>query len=274
MPGGLSFKYLLAVILKLKSEVRFGLHHYWGFSLMRSFSRGFSLLECLVAFSLMMVILAGTLELSQSSRKFFFRLKASQENNQELWASLDRIGRDINKAGQGLHECLNLGLLSGLQAEESGLLIFFQQEMLPLSVDLAEGSRIIPITKSDPFSRGQLIALVAEGKGEIAVIEKVEKNQLALYQPLHGNYEAGIARLMAIQKIRYYLDLNNGILRRQVNASPAQPLLEEVKAFHYSLEIPWQAKVGIILVKEPEVMHEIRVTAKNVLLAQEKYYEN
>jgi prepilin-type N-terminal cleavage/methylation domain-containing protein len=231
--------------------------------------RGFTLLECLLASSLMVAVLAAALEISQASKKLFSRLKESQELNHEIWAGQDRIRRDLNRAGYGLQECLLLGLLSGVQNEASGLAIFAKEASFSLSADLEPGSFIVPLPSSDLVSRGQIVAFVSEGKGEIALVERVEKNRLILNKPLQNTYYKSSGQIIIVEKILYYLDQASQVLRRKVNSSPAQPLIEQVIAFNWLIEPPGLVKVSLTFDDEKETVHEIKVATKNILLAQQ-----
>jgi len=217
----------------------------------------------------MVAVLAAALEISQASRKLFSRLKESQEFNHEIWAGLDRIRRDLNQAGYGLQECLLLGLLSGVQNEPSGLAIFTKEASFQLSADLEAGSLIVPLPSSDLVSRGQIVAFVGEGKGEIAVAERVEKNRVVLNKPLHNDYYESSDQIIIIEKILYYLDQASQVLRRKVNLSPAQPLMEQVISFDWHIESLGLARVSLTFGGEKETVHEIKVATKNILLAQQ-----
>lgn len=235
---------------------------------MRRPNHGFTLIECLLAASLLMVILAGTLELSRSSRRFFFRLKDSQEFNQEIWAAQDRLRRDMARAGSGLSDLIAAGLISGIEREGLSLALYSEETSFPLPFEIQSGSQIIELPSTDSFSRGQLIALVDENKAEIASVEKVEKRRLILSKPVLWGYKNGSARIIAVEKICYFLDEKTGILRRKVNLSPAQPLLENVDSFTWTIKSPELINISLTFNKEPDAVHEIKITAKNILLGK------
>lgn len=229
---------------------------------------GFTLVECLLATSLLMLIFAGAVELSRFSKRFFFRLKDSQEFNQEIWAAQDRLCRDVARAGFGLADLISAGIIGGAENEGTSLAIYSEETSFPLPFEVASGSQIIELTATDSFSRGQLIALIEANKAEIATVEKVEKGRLILSKPVLGEYKNSTARLIAIEKICYFLDEKTQILRRKVNLSPAQPLLEEVSSFLWAIEPPGFINISLTFNKEPDTIHEIKLAAKNILLAK------
>lgn len=229
---------------------------------------GFTLFESLLAVSLLVLILAGAIELSRFSKRFFFRLKDSQEFNQEIWAAQDLIRRDLASAGSGLSALISAGLISGLENEGMSLAIYSEETSFPLPYEVASGSQIIELTTTDSFSRGQLIALIEESKAETATIEKIEKGRLILSKPALEGYKSGTARIIAVKKICYFLDEKTRILRRKVNLSPAQPLIEEVASLAWAIDPFGFINISLTFNKELDAIHEIKMAAKNVLLAK------
>lgn len=232
---------------------------------LRSF--GLTLLECLIALSFMLLIIAALIELSRACRRFFFNLKESQEFNQEIWAGQDRMRRDLNKAGLGLEPCLVSGLLLAIESKGGGFSIYSQESSFPLKAEVEAGSMAILVNHDSSISRGQLIALIDDQKTELFKIEKVEKDRLTLNQPTKERYSIN-GCVIAIEEIFYYHDKGNNILRRRVNASAAQPLLEKVKHFSWSIENRGQVKITLIFEREKEMNYEIMAFPKNAIMAQ------
>lgn len=234
-------------------------------------SRGLTLLECLIALSFMLLTIATLMEISFSCRRFFYSLKDSQEFNQEIWAGQDRIRRDLNKAGLGLEPCLVSGLLLAIESKGSGLGIYSRESSFPLKAEVEAGSMVIHVNHNSSISRGQLVALIEGQKSELFQVKKVEKDRLSLNQPARESYSIN-GSVIAIEEIFYYLDRENNILRRQVNASSGQPLLEKVKHFNWSIDNSGHVKITLIFEKEKEIAYEITAFPKNAFLAQNNFY--
>lgn len=234
-------------------------------------SRGLTFVECLIALSLLLLIIASLIEISQICRRFFFTLKESQEFYQEIWAGQDRIRRDLNKAGQGLAPCLVSGLLLAVENKGTGLSIYSRESSFPLKTEVKAGSSSILVTHYSAISQRQLIALIDEQKIELFKVEKVEKNRITLNQPTRESYSPN-GSVLAIEEIFYYLDEKNNILRRRVNASSGQPLLENVKHFIWSRDNHGQIKITLTFEKEKEMSYEITAFPKNAFIAQSNFH--
>jgi competence protein ComGF len=234
---------------------------------MRRTRCGLTLIEGLIALSLMVIITAALVESARICRHFFFKFKETQEINQEVWASQDRLRRDLNKAGLGLEPCLASGLLLAVESKASGFSIYSREASFPLQTELAAGSIIVPLNHHNSISRGQLIALVEDNRVELFKVDRAEKNRLFLNQPLKENYSSQ-GMVLAIEEVFYSYDQGNKILRRKVNASPAQPLLEKVISFSWSNEESGPIKIKLTLDSPKEMTYEISVLPKNALIAQ------
>lgn len=224
-------------------------------------------MEGLIALSLMLLIMAAILESARLCRRFFFKLKETQEFKQEIWAGQDRLRRDLNKAGLGLEPCLASGLLLAVKSKESGFSIYFREASFPLKSELAAGSIIIPVDHNNSISRGQLIALIDDNLVELFKVERAEKGRLFLNQPIKESYSSQ-GYVLAIEEVFYSYDQANKILRRRVNASPSQPLLEKVTSFSWSTEASSPTKVKLTFESDKEMTYEIRVLPKNDLIAR------
>lgn len=234
-------------------------------------SYGLTLLECLMALSFMLLIIAALMEISRSCRRFFFNLKDSQEFYQEIWSGQDRIRRDLNKAGLGLGPLLGSGLLLAVESKDSGLGIYSRESSFPLKAEVDAGSIIIPVNHNSSISRGQLVALIEEPKTELFKVEKVERDRITLNQPTREGYSIN-SSVIAIEEIFYYLDEGNNILRRRVNASSGQPLLEKVVHFSWSIDNGRKVKIILTFEREKEMIYEITAFPKNAFMAQSNFH--
>jgi competence protein ComGF len=109
--------------------------------------------------------------------------------------------------------------------------------------------------------------LIDDNRTELFKVEKAEKHRLFLNQPLKGSYSSQ-GYVLAVEEVFYFLDQGNKILRRRVNASSGQPLLEKVKYFSWSIETSGQIKIQLTFESEKEKTYEIRVLPKNAVIAQ------
>ena len=94
----------------------------------------------------------------------------------------------------------------------------------------------------------------------------VDKESVVLASPIIYSYRQQTAEVYSVKKISFYQDLKSRILRRKVNSSPAQPLLEEVEAVEFSYDAaPNLIKVNLKTTEEKT--YELSVFPKNVDLA-------
>lgn len=237
--------------------------------------RGFTLIECLLSLSLLILILIGTIATSSHFKRLFYNLKRSQEINQEVWAGQDKLRRDLTKAGYGLETCLNYGLILPFEFKNQGLAIYTKEAAFSLQSEVCSGSSVIPVIHNNTFTRAQIGAIYDKDKGELFRVQKVEKEKIFITQPLKENYAKG-SSILAIEEIFYYLDPNDQILRRRVNASSGQPLLENVHQFICSIEKRGQIKISLVLKldenKKKESLYEIKVFPKNAFLFQSQQF--
>lgn len=230
-----------------------------------------TLMEGLIALSLMLLIMAALLESARICRQFFFKLKETQEFNQEIWAGQDRLRRDLNKAGLGLEPCLASGLLLAVESKASGFSIYCREASFPLKTELAAGSMVIPVDHNNSISRGQFIALIDDNRVELFRVERAEKDRLFLHQPIKESYSSQ-GYVLAIEEIFYSYDQVNKIVRRRVNASSSQPLLEKVTSFSWLSEASGPVKIKLTFESEKEMTYEIKVLPKNALIAWRNLY--
>jgi len=90
-----------------------------------------------------------------------------------------------------------------------------------------------------------------------------------LAPPPANSYLQQDASIVLLQKVTYYLERGSSVLRRKVNTSSAQPLIEGVRFFGFSYDGRSNlAQVQIGLEKEPEKTREISVLVKNMALGK------
>ncbi|MCK4931101.1 MAG: hypothetical protein KAT01_02970 [Candidatus Aminicenantes bacterium] len=228
---------------------------------------GFSLIESLLSLSLFLFILVSSFEFFISTRNHFFDLKDDQEVNQAAYATLDKIRLDLCESGRGLIAPQSNGLLESLKVNGNTLIIHSKDKDIPLSSDLVAGQTFIPLSSTAGIKKSQKLCIIDLEKGEVKTITAVNKQGIALSASLNSSYAMEDATVILIRTVSFYLDTDRGILRRKVNASPAQPLLEEVYAFDFIYETTSNiVSLSLILTAKKEKEYEIAVFPKNMAL--------
>jgi hypothetical protein len=228
---------------------------------------GFSLLESLMALCLTLLILVACLEFFGLGRKVFFRLRDSEEERLAVLAALEKIRLDTSRAGAGLTVPIRLGLLAGLKVEvENGRLFLESAESIlaPLQ-DLNAGETLLLCQGGQGLGAGRNVCIHDGGKGEIRSLEQTGMGFIIISEPLVHSYKKEEARVVAVGSTTYYLD--SGVIRRKVNASSGQPLLEEVEAWEVRGEPGSRLLAVGLKLKGKERRHEITVCPKNMALA-------
>ena len=193
--------------------------------------KGFSLIETLIALGLSLLVMLMAFEFLGITRSLFFKTKEAQENSQSIQAALLKLRIDLIKAGFGLGEPLHAGVIEGIAVSEGSLTILSLDAKFVLATDALSGEKRIPLEKTSGLSTGRQVCLATKENAEVRTIAGLEGKTIVLSEPLEASYPAAYGSLLLLEEIRYYLDTRSSILRRKVNASPAQPLLDEANLF-------------------------------------------
>jgi hypothetical protein len=138
-----------------------------------------------------------------------------------------------------------------------------------LLAEAAAGATTILVADAVGFISGKTVCLYDLQNAEVAKIVAVKGSSLTLASPLASHYSQAESRVLLLQKISLYLETAKSILRRKVNTSPAQPLLEEVEAFAYGYgSETCIAEIALALSANPEKEYGIKVFPKNLALAK------
>jgi prepilin-type N-terminal cleavage/methylation domain-containing protein len=203
--------------------------------------RGFSLLECLIGLTLSLFIVCAALGFFLSAQDHFFRLKEAQEAGQSALAAMDKMRTDVLRAGEGLAVPASLGLLEAVSEIPDGLLIVRAEETYGLAEDAPGGETRIRLLGVSGLKAGREICIVDREKGEIRSVSSVEEGVVVCAPPLGAGYAAGRTSVLLLETTRLTFDEARASLRRGVNLSPAQPLLENVRSGVFRYDGPANA---------------------------------
>ncbi|MFC2165241.1 PilW family protein [Acidobacteriota bacterium] len=228
--------------------------------------KGFTLIESLISLSLFLIIIISSLEFLITVKEHFFQLKEDQEIDISAFAALDKMRIDIQDSGRGLLIPQKLKVVTSLELDGNTLTIRSKEKDLALSSDLVSGSTQITLLSTSGVKKGQELSIHDRKKGETIVILAVDKKSVVLTSPINFSYPQLTTEVVLVKKISFYRDQKSQILRRKVNSSPAQPLLEGVDSIVFSYEET--SNLAIVNLKMPEERtYEISVFPKNLDLA-------
>jgi hypothetical protein len=171
---------------------------------------------------------------------------------------------DLLRAGFGLELPIRAGAAEGITAGSS-LVILSQEAKYNLATACVAGERRVTLEKTSGLSAGRAVCLADEEKAERHAIAALEGSTIVLSDPLENSYAPADARLLLLEEVTYFLDARAGVLRRKVNASPAQPLLDNAGLFEFAyLEEDNLVRVKLADKKNMERAHELSVFPKNL----------
>jgi len=226
--------------------------------------KGFSLIEMLLVLGLSLLVFLAAFEFFGITRSFFFKLKDAEEDNLAIQAALEKLRIDLLRAGFGLELAIRAGAAEGI-ATGGSLVILSQETEYSLAADCSSGDKRVTLGKTSGLSAGSRVCLAAEGKAERHTIAGLEGNTVVFSESLENFYAGGDARLSLLEEVTFFLDEKTAVLRRKVNASPAQPLLDDAGLFEFAyLEEDNLVRVRLADKKNMERAHELSVFPKNL----------
>jgi hypothetical protein len=230
---------------------------------------GFTLTEVLIGLGLSLFMVIAAFEFFGITRDLFGKLKGEEVETQSAEAALDKIRIDLQRAGQGLVAPLRDQTLAGVELAGPAITIALAERSYDLNQDLLPGQTRVPLTTTSGLSAQREVCLVENGWGELHSVSVVESGAVVLGEPLQAAFTGIGGQLHLIEKISYFLDEPSGVLRRKVNSSPAQPLLEDVAAVEFDYDAAFNlARAGLSLQGSKEKKYEISVFPKNIGLAR------
>jgi hypothetical protein len=231
-------------------------------------ARGFSLFECLIGLSLSLFVVCACLEFFGAAQKAYFRLKEKEEAAQSALAALDKMSVDILRAGYGLVRPAALGLIEPVVENGGGLLITRSEKSYALAGDVEEGDIQILLTDAADLRPGREICLTDGEKGEVRVVLSVAAGTAVVSSPLGRAFAKEKTSVLLLEKISLTMDARQGVLRRRVNLSTAQPLLENARSAEFLVDRPANlVRVRFSLNSQGDATYELRLFPKNPALA-------
>ncbi len=236
--------------------------------LLNDSKKGFSLIESLISLSLFLIIVLTCFEVFGRTRNLFFKLKEKEEEREAVLAALDKMRTDLHLGGAGLFDPIQLGILEGISEDSGSLIILSKEKELSLCNDLVEGQTRIQLESTSELKKGRDICIFDSLNGEVLSISSVDEESIVLSSSLNFSYIKEKASIILVKKISLYLDEKNPTLRRKVNSSPAQPLLEETAFFDFDMDKAANlVKLRLQLETNKEKFYGISVFPKNAALA-------
>lgn len=230
--------------------------------------RGFTLVECLVGLALSLVVVTAGLQFFGSAQMLFLRLKEREEAGQSALSAVDRMRIDLLHAGQGLAEETVLGLVVPVLASEAELRTVRLEKNLRLVADAAAGESRLLLESTADIAAGQAVSLRDGPTGETRTIAAIAGSAVVLDSPLGAGYAAATSVLALLESVAYFRDVTTRVLRRRVNASPAQPLLDDTASVSWSHDSEARlVTVRIEIAAEGATSYGTTVFLKNPALA-------
>jgi hypothetical protein len=230
--------------------------------------RGFSVVELLLSLAFSLLVFISALEFFGLTRSLFLKLKKAEETNQSAMAALDKMRTDLLRAGFGLAEPIRHGTLDGLRLDDNSFEIVLRDAAHLLQDDISAGENEALLNSAPGLSSGREVCFADEEKSELALVTSCSRNTVVLSAPLEHSYSKGAGRMLVLEKITLFHDEQSGAIRRKVNTSSPQPLLDDVFQFVCAYDADRKlACLSFILKEDEEKRYEISVFPKNLGLA-------
>jgi len=233
--------------------------------------KGFSLIESLLSLSLFLFIVLACLELFGLTRNIFLKLKIQEESKSAVFSALDKMKTDILSGGSGLLEPVQLGLLESITEDEGALIILSMEKKLTSLNDLVTGQTKILLKSISNLKKKREICIFDTLKGEVKSIVSAANKSIVLSSPLDFSYSKDETHIYLIKKVSLFFGKDKQIIRRKVNSSPSQPLLEDVALFDFSyIKTTNLVSLCLSLKSNKEKEYEISIYPKNAALGAKR----
>ncbi|MDD8021401.1 MAG: hypothetical protein PHU81_09565 [Acidobacteriota bacterium] len=229
---------------------------------------GFSLLESLISLTLSLFILISALEVMTQAKRIYSRCLQEQEASLGAAVAMEKIREDLEQAGTGLEGNRPDEGFWPVKIDDSAIILFSGEIPVELAADIEAGQnwaliRLWPGSVSS-LKNGRLMLFTGQRQTDLVKITGVLYNRLTVSPSFSSSYEANEAGVYLLEKTEFYLDSREHLLRRRVNGTSGQPLLENVNWFQpaYSRESNLVSiRFGTGSVKEK--IHELFFFPKN-----------
>ena len=229
---------------------------------------GFTLFECLIGLSLSLFVVCACLGFFGAAQKSYFKLKDKEEAAQSALAALDKMSVDILRAGEGLVQPVAVGLIEPVAESGGGLQIVRAERSYELSADVGAGDTRIQMAATTDLKPGREVCFVDDGNTEVHIVASVEPKAVVIAEPAGRAYALEKTSVLLLEKILLTLDTSQGILRRKVNFSSAQPLLENAAEAGFFVDRTANlVRVRLRLNSQGDAAYELQLFPKNVALA-------
>jgi hypothetical protein len=99
-------------------------------------------------------------------------------------------------------------------------------------------------------------------------VVSTDQESIVIESPLLSDYSQENTHMILLRKISLFLDETYGVIRRKVNASPAQPLLEGVASFEFDyIRDSNLVRLDLNLKLDEEKEYETTVFPKNTAIS-------
>jgi hypothetical protein len=232
---------------------------------------GFTLIESLISLSLSTLIILSCLEFFSHTRALFTKLKEKFQTTESIFFTLDRIRFDLQCGGQGLQKPINLKILEPFSMTDDQFIIFSREKEITLEGNLVPGQTHIQIKDIRGLKEGHLICIFDHQQGEINKISGIDSTGIDLSAQIENSYHFDSTTMLLVRTVSLYVDERNHILRRKVNNSPAQPLMEDIMKFKcFYRENSRLLYIQIQINKEEDKFYEISFVPKNSTMASSR----
>ncbi|MFW6140886.1 MAG: type IV pilus modification PilV family protein [Acidobacteriota bacterium] len=232
-------------------------------------TQGFSVLEVLISLAIFSFIVLGTLECFIKARSYFLEMKQEHEANQAALSALDKIKTDVSQSGKGLLSPSRLKILKSINCDNNVLNIKICEQKFTSLSNLYQGQTRIFFKDTRHLKKKRKICFFDSQKGEIKEISSVGSQFCIISTPLSNSYKKNQVCIVLLRELRFYLDEKKDIIRRKVNSSPAQPLLEQASEFSCSYEdMTNLIKVKLSVKNKKEIEYESFIFPKNTAMAR------
>jgi len=231
-------------------------------------ARGFSLLECLVGLAVSCFVVCACLGFFVGAERSFFKLKDKEEAAQSALAAMDKMRVDILRAGQGLAGAAATGLVEPVAEADGGLQVTRSERSYVLAADVSPGDSRVVLEATADLKPGREVLLFDGGSGEVRTISSVAAGVVVVSPALERAYARATASFELLERVSLVLDSRQGVIRRRVNSSSAQPLLENAASASFAVDGTANlVRVRFSLASQGDAEYELCLFPKNPALS-------